>query len=300
MFERVLVATDFEDGLYRFGLCLQSFHDSGVRHLGFVHAIPWKGNQVGGLPPSMDAEKSEALAYIQRYLQPDVPEELKPEIVVQVGKPSEVIQQAIASFKPDVMVLGMPSRSLLAEKVFGSTTIGLIPQLDIPVLIVRPPMASALTEAELNLRCRDLFDYWLVPCDLENVTQTLLSKVSESLRKGEGRQTQKLLLLHIMETTSSRRFGTDVDAQLNAAREKLAALGAELANQIPDTVKVTTEVRLGSPVKEILSTAQDYDITAIATTSRNTGRIWEWTVPSVAGELLRRSWHAVLFFPASD
>ncbi|MEO0853688.1 MAG: universal stress protein, partial [Cyanobacteria bacterium J06648_11] len=286
MFERVLVATDFEDGLYRFGLCLQSFRDSGVKQLGFVHAIPWKGNQVGGLPPSMDAEQSEALAYIKRYLQPDVPDDLIPDIIVQVGKPSEVIQHAIASFQPDVMVLGMPSRSLLAEKVFGSTTIGLIPQLDIPVLIVRPPMASALTEAELNLRCRDLFDYLLVPCDLENVTQTLLSKVSESLQKGEGTQTKQLLLLHVMETTSSRRFGADVEAQLDTAREKLASLGAELSERIPETVNVATEVRVGSPVKEILSTAQDYDITAIATTSRNTGRIWEWTVPSVAGELL--------------
>lgn len=300
MFERVLVATDFEDGLYRFGLCLQSFRDSGVQHLGFVHAIPWKGNQVGGLPPSMDEEKSDATAYINRYLQPNVPAELAPDIIVQVGKPSEVIQHAIDSFKPDVMVLGMPSRSLLAEKVFGSTTIGLIPQLDIPVLIVRPPMASALTEAELNLRCRDLFDYLLVPCDLENVTQTLLAKVTEALQQGEGTQTDRILLLHVMETTSSRRFSTDVEAQLGSAKEKLAALGAELAQHIPATVKVDTEVRVGSPVKEILATAQDYDITAIATTSRNTGRIWEWTVPSVAGELLRRSWHSVLFFPAAD
>ncbi|MEM6445744.1 MAG: universal stress protein [Cyanobacteria bacterium P01_D01_bin.123] len=301
MFERVLVATDFEDGLYRFGLCLQSFRESGVQQLGFVHAIPWKGNQVGGLPPSMEAEMGEATAYIKRYLQADASAELAPDIIVQVGKPSEVIRQAIDSFKPDVMVLGMPSRSLLAEKVFGSTTIGLIPQLEVPVLIVRPPMASALTEAELNLRCRDLFNYLLLPCDLENVTQTLLAKVAEALQKGDGRQTDRLLLLHVMETTASRRFVTaDADAQLSSAQEKLAALGAELTERIPASVAVDTEVRVGIPVKEILSAAQDYDITAIATTSRNTGRIWEWTVPSVAGELLRRSWHSVLFFPASD
>ncbi len=81
------------------------------------------------------------------------------------------------------------------------------------------------------------------------------------------------------------------------AAAKLGTIGQELQEELPESIRVTTQVRYGAPVKEILEEAQEIDITAIATSSRNIGRAWEWTVPSVTGDILRRSWHSILFFP---
>jgi hypothetical protein len=62
-------------------------------------------------------------------------------------------------------------------------------------------------------------------------------------------------------------------------------------------LNVDTEVRLGDSYTEILDAALEFDISAIAIASENVGKIVEFPVRSFAGELMRRSWHPILFFP---
>jgi nucleotide-binding universal stress UspA family protein len=62
-------------------------------------------------------------------------------------------------------------------------------------------------------------------------------------------------------------------------------------------LQVHTQVRLGNPYLEILDASLEFDISAIAIASDHLGKIIDWPVRSFAGELMRRSWHPVLFFP---
>ena len=296
MFERVLVATDLEDGMYRLGLCLKDFHDHGVKKLSFVHAVPWGDRQMGGVPDSLDDEIAAAKAIISKYIDPKVTEKtLDPKIIVKVGKPEEVLQRAIEELNAEVLVLGPPGRSLLAEKVFGSTTMKLIQHLKIPVLIMRPQLVASMTVAELKLRCGHLFDYLLVPCDLESSRQRLLDMLSPML----CRQTrcESVMLMSVVDDSSRRYSEEDTEELCKAADAQLRELGVYFTEQVGHPLSIEYSVRVGSPVKEILATAQEEDITAIATSSTNIGKIWELTVPSITGEILRRSWHSVLFFP---
>lgn len=84
------------------------------------------------------------------------------------------------------------------------------------------------------------------------------------------------------------------DYQLQEAQEKLAPIQADLEQQ---GLQVSTEVCLGNPLKEILDAALEYDISAIAVSSDNLGKLI--AARSFAGELFRRSWHPILFFPPS-
>ncbi|WP_017327669.1 universal stress protein [Synechococcus sp. PCC 7336] len=296
MFERVLVATDLEDGMYRLALCLKDFHEGGVTQLGFVHAVPFGDRQMGGLPDSHDLDLGKAKDTIERYINPDLAAAtISPEVIVQVGPPVEVIQRAVESFNADVLVMAPPSRSLLAEKVFGSNTMKQIQQLKIPVLIVRPQFVASMTIAELQLRCRHLFDYLLVPCDLDRSRQSLLDMLSPMLC--QQAKCESVLMMSVIDTASRRYTDRDAEELCQNAERQLRELGAYLAEQVGHPLSVNYSVRKGSPVKEILAAAQDEDVTAIVTSSRNIGKIWELTVPSITGEIIRRSWHSVLFFP---
>ncbi len=296
MFDRVLVATDLEDGMYRLGPCLKDFHNSGVKALNFVHAVPWGDRQVGGIPESHDPEIKAAQDIIQTYIDPEVAQTtLDPTITVKVGNPGEVLQRAIEKFDADVLILGPPGRSLLAEKVFGSTTMKLIQQLKIPILIMRPQLVASMTVAELQLRCGHLFDYLLVPCDLESPKQRLLDMLSPLLCQQS--KCEAVMLLAAIDTSSRLYSEERADELCRNAEAKLRELGEYFTQQVGHPLSIEYLVRKGSPVKEILATAQEEDITAIATSSTNIGKIWELTVPSITGEILRRSWHSVLFFP---
>ena len=298
MFERVLVATDLEDGMSRLGLCLKDFHDSGVKKLGFVHAVPWGDRQLGGLPASHDKDIAAAKQAIERDIAPGkAASTLDPTIYVKVGKPGEILQRAIEEFEADVLILGPPGRSLLAEKVFGSTTMKLIQHLKIPILIVRPQLVASMTVAELKLRCAHTFDYLLVPCDLESPRQRLLDMLSPLLC--QQTKCEAVRLLAVIDDSSRRFAEEDTEELCRDADAKLRELGAYFTEQVGHSLSIDYSVRVGSPVKEILATAQEEDITAIATSSTNIGKIWELTVPSITGEILRRSWHSVLFFPPS-
>jgi nucleotide-binding universal stress UspA family protein len=62
-------------------------------------------------------------------------------------------------------------------------------------------------------------------------------------------------------------------------------------------IQVSTQIAHGEPIQEILKAANELDVSAIACSSDSLGKLIEWSIPSCAGEILRRSWHPVLYFP---
>ena len=51
---------------------------------------------------------------------------------------------------------------------------------------------------------------------------------------------------------------------------------------------------------ELERIALTFDISALAVSSRHFGKFWELSIPSLAGEIIRRSWHPVLFVPPNQ
>ncbi|MDY7015863.1 MAG: universal stress protein, partial [Cyanobacteriota bacterium] len=74
--------------------------------------------------------------------------------------------------------------------------------------------------------------------------------------------------------------------ELESVKTELDALGLE----------VNAEVRSGNFFLELLKAAETFDISAIAIAHVARSALLDWTVPSLANEVLRRSWFPVLFF----
>ncbi|MEN9201717.1 MAG: universal stress protein [Thermostichus sp. DG_1_6_bins_120] len=292
MFKNLLIATDRQDGLQRFGKCLEDLHSSGIERIAFVHSITWQEDSIG-IPEDITPEIQAQQAELQELLG-TIPAGLEVKALVQVGKPVDLILKGIQQYGSDLLITGMGTHNLLTEKLFGSTTIALLPKLKIPVMVMRPQLIATFTLEELRLRSRHLFRYILVPFDFEEPRRKLLTHLSQLLPNTP--QCQAVTLLYVIDPSARRNQGSDLQALKRKAEADLAQAIQPLLEQV-QPVQLRTSVRVGSPLKEILTTAAEEDMTAIATASPNVGSFWEWSVRSLTGEILRQSWHPVLFFP---
>ncbi|MGB3613593.1 MAG: universal stress protein [Elainellaceae cyanobacterium] len=223
-----------------------------------------------------------------------IPDGMTVEIDVQSGKPAAHIERVIKANDIEIVFLGMPNRTRLTERLFGSTTIGLCKRLTIPLLILRPQLISTYTVEELNLRCQHLFRYLLLPYDGSNASHYLLDNVERYAREQPDNALTHCLLFRAVDDVSRKALQDvqsyklqEAETELTEVKSKLEGLG----------LSVETVIRQGQGIPQLLHAAMDYDITAIAISSDSFGKLIELSSPSFAGELLRRSWHPVLYFP---
>lgn len=291
MFQRCLICTDFSDGLYRFVEFVPSLAASGIKQIVFLHSVPlWTEGEI----PRVDEEGIvKARDRLQAGLK-NVPSGVEVHIEVLSGRPLDNIPKVAQKYKADVILTGMQSRSFLQEKLFGSTTAGLARNGMTPLLILRPQLISTYTCEELDLRSQHLFRYLLIPYNGTKASDYIVEKVKEYARKRPDHSLVECMLLWVIETGG--RKPVIKEQQLKVAQEKLAQAKAELEKL---DLQVNTEVRQGNAFIEILDAATVFDISAIAISSNHLGSILELPVGSFASELMRRSWHPVLFFPPS-
>jgi len=292
MFKSLLIATDCRDGLQRFGKCLEELYLNGIERVAFVHGVARQDDDIG-LPEDLTPKVQAQQARLHEVLSA-VPAGLEVKVLVQAGKAVDLILRGIQTCSSDLLITGMGIHNLLTEKLFGSTTLELLPKLTIPVMVMRPQLIAAFTLEELRLRSRHLFRSLLVPFDFEEPRRQLLSRLGQLL-PGTS-QCQAITLLYVVDPGARRNQGSPAEELKRRAEADLARLVEPLVEQVKP-VQLRALVRVGSPLQEILATAAEEDMTAIATASPRVGTFWEWSIRSLTGEILRQSWHPVLFFP---
>ena len=292
MFHSCLICTDFADGLHRFVEFVPSLAAGGIKQIVFLHSVPlWEEGEI----PRLDEEGiNQARDRLQAGLK-NIPQDVAVKIEVPSGRPLDNIPKIAQKYQVDVILTGMTSRSLLQEKLFGSTTAGLAKTAIAPMLILRPQVISTYTREELNRRCQHLFRYLLIPYNDTHASQTVVQKIKTYVQQAPEHSVKQCMLLWVVE--AGGRTPILQDQHLQVANQKLAQLKGEFELL---GLEVNTEVRLGNSYLEIVEAATTFDISAIAISSDHMGKILEWPVRSFAGELMRRCWHPILFFPPEN
>ncbi len=289
MFKRVLISTDLSDGLLRLGKFLPSLAAGGMEHIVFVHSVPlWTKGQI----PREDTDKINQARDRLNAILTEVPDGLQVEVDVRSGHPTENILKAAEKHKSEVIILGASNRNLLSERLFGSTTIDLSGRINIPLMTIPTALISPLTSEELDLRCRHLFRYILLPYGDTPASQVLIQEFKRYAQKRPPHSLERCMLAWVIDGGVLRNIPKDY--KIKEAQEKLAPIQADLE---AIGLQVDVEVRLGEPVLDILDLAQMSDICAVALASNSLGKILDW-FPSFAAEVLRRSCEPVIFFPS--
>ncbi len=289
MFQRCLICTDFTDGLYRLAEFVPSLAAAGIKQLIFLHSVPL--GQEREIPRIDEEAMEKARDRFQQRLK-TIPDGVEVKIEVPSGEPIQTIPKVAKTHQVDLIIIGTPIHSLLQEKLFGSTAIELAKACVTPLLIVRSQLISTYTREELNLRCQHLFRFLLIPYNGSNASKYLVQKIKQYAQNRPDDSLKECLLMWVVDEGGRREIPKDY--QLREAQEQLESVKAELEQL---GLQVHTQVRLGNPYLEILGAALEFDISAIAIASDHLGKIIDWPVRSFAGELMRRSWHPVLFFP---
>ena len=289
MFQRALICTDFTDGMYRLAQFVPSLVAGGFKSLVFFHNVSVEsGREI----PREDPDLLEPARQRLQALLREVPQGVDVTIEVQLGRPSDGILRLAKQHQVDVIFLGTPTRTLLEEKLFGSTTASLAEKTGVPLVILRPQLVSTYTTAELELRCAHLFRYLLVPYDGTDGGKNIIRKIHQQVKDNPDSVLERVRLLWVIDENVRRELHGDNPIQ--QAEQELDQLQADLAAL---NLVVSTTIVEGDPLEEIRKTAEMHDIGAIATCSRSIGGILRWSSPSLTREILRCSWHPVLFFP---
>ncbi len=288
MFKNCLICTDFKDGLYRFVDFVPKLASNGLKRIVFLHSISvWQDEKVARI----DEEK---IAQAKQRLVPaleNIPEGVEVKIEVLSGQVKDCVLQLIETYEIDVVFTGMPVRNAFEKSFFGSHTLDLAPSTSTPLMVFRPQLISTYTNEELSLRTTHLWHYLLVPYNDGDSAQYLLEQIKQMAQnQPNGSFKQCLLLWVIDEGGRSQELS---DYRLQQAQEKLNQVQQELETL---NLTVTTEIRQGNPLHEILHAAIEYNITAIATACQYRSNFLAWTTPSLANDILSHSWFPVLFF----
>ncbi len=293
MFQRALICTNFEDGLYRLAHFVPSLARAGLKQITFVHAVPLVDDRE---IPRIDTEKVQQAESRLSLALESVPEGIDVHVEVQAARPSDHILRAVKKHKPDITLLGTPSRSRLSEQLFGSTTQVLCRHLDTPVMILRPQLVSTYTVEELALRCEHLFRRFLVPYDGSHSADYLIESLKECVQRSPQSILKGCLLCWVVDEGGRRSLRSTIEYKLTEAEEKISQVKEGLEALGLDII---TCVLKGNALTEVMDLAVEYDASAIAISSDSMGKLIEWSVPSFAGEMLRQSWHPVIYFPPS-
>ncbi|EDX86116.1 universal stress protein family [Synechococcus sp. PCC 7335] len=287
MFKRVLICTDFTDSLQRFVDFVPDLSKGCMTHIVFFHNVPLMTSRE---IPCVDEERVEAARERLAVAQSAVPDGTTVKIEVASGRASDNIVRAVKEHRPDIIFSGMPTRSVLNERLFGSTTMALAEKTQVPLLILRPQLLSTYRESELAQRCQNMFDYLLLPYDGSESADHLVDEVKTRIQADPGCATQTCLLSWVIDG-GGRIPSSDLTKEAKSKLEKVAAQLRGLGSQIE------TEVRLGSPVEEILKSGEVHDISAIAVCTGKSKGLLKLTVPSFTSAMLRASWHPIVHFP---
>ena len=289
MIRHLLISTSLADSLHRFAYCLPSFVDAGFQSVTLLHCIPLRVDH--GIPHIDDTKVHAARDRLNAAITPR-PAHLSVEIRIETGSPCDRIAAVAQEVQADLVLVGTAHRTLLDEKLFGSTTARLAQSLHCPLLIVRPQLIAAYTLEELKLRARHLLQSLLIPFDGSVSSQGLIHYLEGVIADQPQPLLESCVLCWVAEKVSGRGATLQSthlpnETLLNAAQDKLMTHG----------VTVKTLRREGNPLTELEAIAAEENISAIAIASEHFGKLWEWSVPSLAGELLRRSWHPIFYLP---
>ncbi|PSB14028.1 universal stress protein UspA-like protein [filamentous cyanobacterium CCP2] len=292
MFQRLLICTDFVDGLNRLVNFVPSLAESGIKQIVFLHIVPLSGDKA---VPRADEDAIKTARDRLSVATQNVPDGVDVHVEVQAGQHVERILSTASTYKCDIILVGTQSRSLLTEKLFGSTAVALCNQAKIPLMVFRPQLLSTYMVGELDLRCRNLFRYFLIPYDGSKVADFLVEQIKQRVKNSSSGALKQCLLCWVVEGGGRRDLSALVSAEASkTAKTKLEALQADMASL---GLEANYQVLHGDRVLEILMAAQEYDISAITLSSDSVGKLVELSVPSFAGELIRRSWHPIIYFP---
>jgi len=276
MFEKVLFPTDFSEYAQKTLECIGDI--PGIKELVLLHVVDATHPSKRGWTHGPHIENAKLLMEEKKEYLEGLGLKVKTKVdVITEGDVYREILDAATKEKVSLIVMGARGKSPIKDLLLGSTSTNVVRHAKTNLLIMRYKLVEDLEGIKHEKFCPMIFSKVLLPTDFSEPAGKTTSFMKEI------KNIQEIVLLNVVnkgETTE------EIEENVNEAKSKLGDIKSELA-QAGFVVK--DHVRVGNLPEEIISTADDEDVSLIAMSPHGKGWFKELLVGSTTCAVVRRA-----------
>jgi nucleotide-binding universal stress UspA family protein len=202
------------------------------------------------------------------------------------GEVADAINRVADEENVDLIMMGARGRSLIESAILGSTSRGVLQHGDRDLLLMRYKLLDTMEKGTYEKYCARIFSKVLVPTDLSEPSEAVLSILRNILGIGE------IILLHVVSKGETKE---EIDGETSRATETLN----EIASKIREgNVTVTPKVVVGNAVEQIRKVADAEDVSLIAMSAQGRAALRKGRIGSTAYDVANSASRPVLIIRA--
>ena len=206
------------------------------------------------------------------------------------GRPAEGVLAYADEHDVDLIAMGTHGRTGIDRYVTGSVTERVLRRADVPVLTVRATDRSRVTDG---------YDDVLVPTDGTDAADVAVEHaVAVAAASGARLRVVSVVDVRAAAATPDVTPPAALVEELEAASER--AVEAVAARAREAGLETTTEVRTGSPARDLLAAVDEHDVDLVAMGTHGRRGLGRYLLGSTTEKLVRRCDVPVLAVPAGN
>jgi nucleotide-binding universal stress UspA family protein len=281
MFEKVLVPTDFSEYAQKTLECIGEI--PGIKEVMLLHIVDATHPSKRGWTHGPHIENAKILMEEKKEYLESLGLKVKVKIdVITEGEVYREILENAEKEKVSLIVMGARGKSPIKDLLLGSVSTNVLRRAKTHLLIMRYKLVEGLEGNKYEKFCPLIFSKVLLPTDFSEPAGEAISFVKDI--KG----VEELVLLNVVSKGETEE---EIEENVDEAKKKLGDIKEELDQT---GLKVRDHVRVGNTPEEIISTAEDDDVSLIAISTRGKGWFRELLVGSTTCAVVRRANRPVL------
>ncbi len=290
MFEKVLFPTDFSEQALKTLECIGEI--PGVKEVVLLHVVAVPSgvyDSKHGWIYGPHVEDAKIRLEEQKVHLESLGLKVETKVdVITAGDISRTILETADNENVSLIIMNAHGKSLIKGLLLGSVPLGVIRHAKTDVLLMRYKLAEILESEKLEKFCEQLFSKVLYPTDFSEPAAEALSFV-KSLERIE-----EVSLVHVVTKGETME---EIEANVDEAKKTLEGIKKELSNA---GFSVKDHVRVGSPVEEICSIAEEEDISLIVMSSHGKGWFKELLLGDTTYDVVKTTKRPVLVVRAKQ
>ncbi|CAG0989924.1 MAG: universal stress protein [Candidatus Methanoperedens nitroreducens] len=281
MFEKVLFPTDFSEYSQKTLECIGEI--PGIKELMLLHVVdathPSKRGWTHG--PHIEntkilmGEKKEYLNSLGLKVQTKVD-------VITEGEVYRAILETAEKEKVSLIVMGARGKSQIKDLLLGSVSTKVVHHAKTNLLIMRYKLVKDLEGVKHEKFCPMIFSKVLLPTDFSEFAGETISFI---------KNIKEIKDIDLLNVVSKGETEEEIEENVNEAKKRLGDIRDELGRA---GFMVKDHVRVGNVPEEIISTAEDENVSLIAMSPHGKGWLRELLVGSTTCAVVRRANRPVL------
>jgi len=281
MFEKVLFPTDFSEYAQKTLECIGEI--PGIKELMLLHIVDATHPSKRGWTHGPHIENAKILMEEKKEYLESIGLKVKVKVeVITAGEVYRTILENAEKENVSLIVMGARGKSPIKDLLLGSISTNIVRHAKTNILIMRYRLVEELEGVKHEKFCPMIFSKVLLPTDFSEPAGKTISFMKEI---------NEIKEIDLLNVVSKGETEEEIEENVKEAKSNLVNIKGELVRA---GLNVKDHVRVGNVPEEIISTAEDNDVSLIAMSPHGKGWLKELLVGSTTCAVVRRANRPVL------